>query len=465
MSRTCVFAALTLLAVCATASAEQPLTEDAYEAMWHDWVKEFDMSFSPFEVMGRYKTFKDSVDFIHDHNKNHAETSGYTVGLNEFAHMTNNEFRRFYTGYNAPINKVQNNLEILDETLAPSDVDWVKKNAVTAVKNQGQCGSCWAFSTTGSVEGAHAIKTGKLTSFSEQELVSCASSFGNQGCNGGLMDDGFKYIESKGDVLESTYPYTGKTGTCSKGKTSPSAVGVSGFKDVKANNEKQLQAAVAIGPVSVAIEADQSGFQFYKTGVFGGKCGNKLDHGVLVVGYGSDGGKSYWKVKNSWGASWGEKGYIRLAKDVSSKSGQCGLASQPSYPTIGATPAPGPPTPPTPPTPPSPPAPAGKSYEAPPCSSGEQPVRVQGLSGDFCSPSCSPSSPCPAVPKGVTGEGKCILQTSGSSTPTNCAIVCDPSSNGQCPKGATCQPIQGTGLCTYAEAKDLKNVIDMILSK
>jgi len=281
-------------------------------------------------VAGRYRTFKDNVDFIADHNKNHADALGYTVGINEFADMTNAEFKRTMTGYNA-LQKPKFEEVLFDESAAPASVDWTTKNAVTPVKNQGQCGSCWAFSTTGSVEGVNAIKSGKLESFSEQQLVSCAGKYGNQGCNGGLMDDGFKYIVANGDSLESSYPYTGKTGKCTQSKIKK-AVSITGFSDVKPNNEKQLAAAVAQNPVSVAIEADQSGFQFYKSGVFSGACGTKLDHGVLVVGYGKDGGKSYWKVKNSWGSSWGQKGYILMAKDGKKKQGQCGIAMQPSYP-------------------------------------------------------------------------------------------------------------------------------------
>merc|ERR1719181_2053374 len=239
---------------------------------------------------------------------------------------------------------------ILKSSDNPGSVDWTTKGAVTPVKNQGQCGSCWAFSTTGSTEGANFLKTGKLESFSEQELVDCAQSFGNQGCNGGLMDDGFKYIESKGDVLETTYPYTGKTGKCSSSKTSHPDVKVTGFKDVAEKNEAQLMAAVQKQPVSVAIEADQSGFQFYKTGVFSGTCGTKLDHGVLAVGYGTDGGKKYWKVKNSWAATWGDKGYIRMVRKGSNATatgrkllgggggggagGQCGILMQPSSPVV-----------------------------------------------------------------------------------------------------------------------------------
>merc|ERR1719486_998248 len=264
--------------------------------------------------------------------------------------MTNAEFKRTMTGLNAFQSKSQDNVAVLPSATATS-VDWTTKNAVTPVKNQGQCGSCWAFSTTGSVEGAYALKTGKLESFSEQELVDCAGSFGNQGCNGGLMDDGFKYIESKGDVLEATYPYVGKTGKCSSTKSANPVVKVGGYKDVAAANEDQLKAAVQQQPVSVAIEADQSGFQFYKSGVFSGTCGTNLDHGVLVVGYGTDSGKDYWKIKNSWGTTWGDQGYIRVIKSSKKavnatsgrqllggggggSSGECGLLKQPSYPVI-----------------------------------------------------------------------------------------------------------------------------------
>merc|ERR1711981_927548 len=203
--------------------------------------------------------------------------------------MSSKEFKKVMLTYQAD-RKQANDVVVLDEKAAPSSVDWTTKGAVTPVKNQGQCGSCWAFSTTGSVEGAYQIATGKLLSFSEQELVDCAGSYGNQGCNGGLMDDGFKYIEAKGDALESTYSYTGKTGTCSTSKQSQAAIKagrLTKFTDVTPNSESQMMAAVAQQPVSIAIEADQSGFQFYKSGVFSGTCGTNLDHGVLAVGYGS----------------------------------------------------------------------------------------------------------------------------------------------------------------------------------
>jgi C1A family cysteine protease len=444
-------------------------TDAEYEALWGEFTTAHGKTYSPTELINRFRIFKDNVDFIADHNKNHADAAGYTVGINQFADMTRAEWSRQYLGLNARISRDSSNEKTLSVEDAPASVDWVAKGAVTPVKNQAQCGSCWAFSTTGSVEGRLQIATGKLTSLSEEELVQCAASYGNQGCNGGLMDDGFKYIKARGDASEASYPYTsgaGQTGTCSQSKVSTDGIAagsLTGYTDVPSGSEDQLKAAVAAGPVSVAIEADQSGFQFYKTGVFSGACGTKLDHGVLVVGYGTSSGSDYWQVKNSWGTTWGMQGYIQLARNTGSHGGQCGVAMQASYPIISSHgPAPGPPAPPSPPTPPSPPSPpAGSFYEAPPCQSSEQAVRVQGVSGSFCSPTCSNGS-CPAAPAGSTAQGQCILSTGGSSQPTNCALVCGGASSrkllggggsGGCPTGATCQHIQGTGICTYPAAE------------
>merc|ERR1719399_2695663 len=328
-----ILAAACLVAV-ALSLPERNLSDAEYEGMWQGYVADFKKVYHPAEVMTRFEIFKDNVDFINHHNKNLAVKLGYTVGLNEFADMTNAEFVRKMNGFNArAMPKKDLNVELFDTSNLADSVDWTTKNAVTPVKNQGQCGSCWAFSTTGSTEGAYAIKTGKLKSFSEQELVDCAQAFGNQGCNGGLMDNGFRYIEQKGDALETTYPYTAKTGTCQTSKQAQEAVTVASYKDVAPKNEDQLKAAVNMQPVSIAIEADQSGFQFYKSGVFSGTCGDKLDHGVLLVGYGTDSGKDYWKVKNSWGATWGERGYIRMVRGKN----MCGISLSASYPTGAKT--------------------------------------------------------------------------------------------------------------------------------
>merc|ERR1719440_622474 len=342
-----LLAAACLVAV-ALSLPERNLSDVEYEGMWQGYVADFKKVYHPAEVMTRFEIFKDNVDFINHHNKNLADKLGYTVGLNEFADMTNAEFVRKMNGFNArAMPKKDLNVELFDTSNLADSVDWTTKNAVTPVKNQGQCGSCWAFSTTGSTEGAYAIASGKLVSLSEQMLVSCDHN-GDQGCNGGLMDNAFGWIQQNGGICkESDYPYQGTTGTCTTG-CSP-AVTVSGHHDVPQKDEKALAVAAAIGPVSVAIEADKQAFQFYKSGVFDNAgCGTNLDHGVLVVGYGSMDSKDYWKVKNSWGATWGLNGYILMARGKN----MCGISQSASYPT-GATaatpgPSPGPPPGPSP---------------------------------------------------------------------------------------------------------------------
>jgi C1A family cysteine protease len=274
------------------------------------------------------------MDFVDKTNKANLT---YTVELNFFADLTSAEFKATYLGYKPELRRAKP--QTLGELKAPATypngaLDWTTMGAVTPVKNQGQCGSCWAFSTTGNMEGTIAILHGQLTSLSEQQLVDCSWSYGNLGCSGGLMDNAFKYAEANGLCTEAAYPYTAKDGTCQSSKCSASAyTHLKSYTDVQ-HNENALGASVDIEPVSVAIEADQPAFQMYSSGVFSAPCGQNLDHGVLVVGYGTQGTTPYWKVKNSWGTSWGEAGYILMIRNTD----ECGIANEPSYSTAGSTP-------------------------------------------------------------------------------------------------------------------------------
>lgn len=182
------------------------------------------------------------------------------------------------------------------------------------------------------MEGINQIKTGKLVSLSEQELMDCDVDSGNEGCNGGYMDKAFDFINSNGLTTETDYPYKGTDCTCNKDKERDHVVEISGHEKVPANNEKSLQAAVAEQPVSVAIDAGSYEFQLYSEGIFDGPCGKDLNHGVTAVGYGEEDAKKYWLVKNSWGTEWGEAGYIKISRDSIDKEGTCGIAMEASYP-------------------------------------------------------------------------------------------------------------------------------------
>ncbi|KAG8368415.1 hypothetical protein BUALT_Bualt15G0043100 [Buddleja alternifolia] len=306
----------------------------------------------------RFEIFKDNLRFIDDHN---SVDRPYKVGLNRFADLTNEEYRSMFVGGRLDRKTRLMNRRASDRYAVkagdelPESVDWRKKGAVAPVKDQGQCGSCWAFSTVAAVEGVNQIETGDMIVLSEQELVDCDKSY-NQGCNGGLMDYAFEFIIKNGGLdTEEDYPYRARDGTCDKNRKNAKVVSIDSYEDVPENDEQALKKAVSKQPVSVAIEAGGRAFQLYQSGVFTGLCGTDLDHGVAAVGYGTEDGKDYWIVRNSWGPSWGEEGYIRLERNVANTTtGKCGIAVEPSYPIKTGqnppNPGPSPPTPVKPPT-------------------------------------------------------------------------------------------------------------------
>lgn len=300
----------------------------------------------------RFKVFMENKFKIARHNRRQANgLHSFTLGLNKYADMTPQEFKRVMNGFNLSLRSRQPSVathpavfvetaELLsedDDNKVSRRVDWRQHGFVTPIKDQGHCGSCWAFSSTGALEGHYARKTGDLISLSEQNLVDCSKKYGNMGCEGGLMENAFKYIRDNAGVdTENSYPYEAHDDKC-RFKNITIGASDKGFVVIPSEDERKLTKAVALkGPVSVAIDASQESFHLYKSGVYNEpSCGNQeenLDHGVLVVGYGTDPMHGdYYIVKNSWSETWGEKGYVKMARN---KDNQCGIATSAVYPVV-----------------------------------------------------------------------------------------------------------------------------------
>jgi cathepsin L len=313
------------------------LTEGDEWKHFSNFQERFSKRYETFEeTESRFNIFRSNLRSIILHNLDH--TQNFTMGINQFTDLTAQEFKDQYVGgLKAEVGSYGCKSFSSGASGAPSSIDWRQKGVVNPVRDQGQCGSCWAFATTANAESVWAISSGQLLDLSEEFLVDCASGAGyfNMGCNGGQPDSAFKYMINNGQCTESSYPYkagTTKTaGTCQKCTTAP--VHFSGCYDVASKDQVSLMAAVAKQPVVIAIEADTRYFQSYSSGILDSTaCGTNLDHAVEIVGYGSENGVDYWTVRNSWSSSWGEQGYVRIKKSSSTNDiGICGLSAEPSF--------------------------------------------------------------------------------------------------------------------------------------
>lgn len=340
---------LLFLFMLSASTISQNLRGDSEWTKFTQFQKDFGKNYASLdELEVRYHYFKNTLFTINEHNLDKNQT--FQMSINQFSDLSPEEFQMKYLG-----GFKQSNVTSLSIGAAacskftgtpgkilPNAVDWTTLGKTTAVKDQGYCGSCWSFSAAEAIESAWAIKKGPLLTLSEQQLVDCSKKYGNMGCNGGLMDSAFHYVMDNGLCLESAYPYTsGKStvaGTCQT--TCVPAVTISGCADTTPNNQITLKEAVSMGPVSIAIQADSKIFQSYTSGIITGtSCGQTLDHGVVITGYGTgtpqENNVMYWKVRNSWSASWGESGYVRIERsEKTNDAGTCGVAMQPSFPIV-----------------------------------------------------------------------------------------------------------------------------------
>ncbi|XP_007539926.1 procathepsin L-like [Erinaceus europaeus] len=329
---------LFLAALCLGITSAAPRFNQSLDSQWFHWKAEHKKLYGENEMAWRRELWESNLRMIEQHNWEFQQGKhSFTLGMNSFGDMTNEEFKEAMIGFQSQKHGQTKLFKNVLRAKIPSSVDWRRKGYVTPVKDQGKCGSCWAFSTTGTLEGQMFKKTGKLVSLSEQNLVDCSVSQGNIGCSGGLMNNAYRYIMDNGGLeSEQSYPYEAEEGEC-RYNPKYSVANVTGFVDVPQNEKALMEAVATVGPISVGIDAMHDTFRFYNGGIYyEPNCSSEsLGHAVLVVGYGSEGRgpsrRNYWIVKNSWGKTWGLNGYVKMSKDMDNN---CGIATSASYPTV-----------------------------------------------------------------------------------------------------------------------------------
>ncbi|XP_008779806.3 ervatamin-B-like [Phoenix dactylifera] len=335
MAHQCFVLTLMVLGVWVSGAMARGIADEPMLRSHEQWMAQYGRVYKDAaEKERRFQIFRGNYEYIESINR--AGDRKYKLGLNQFADMTNEEFKASRLGFKPmPTESTTGSFQYANLSDAPDSMDWRTKGAVTAVKNQRSCGCCWAFSSVAAIEAITEIKTGNLVSLSEQQLVDCDTNDGNKGCDGGLMTRAFQYVIDNGGITtEDNYPYKAADGTCDTNRASSSAATISGYETVPANDESSLLQAVANQPVSVGIDGSGPDFQHYSSGIFTGPCDTEMTHAVTAVGYGTaEDGTKYWLVKNSWGTTWGEMGYMRIQRDVGAPEGLCGIAKLASYPT------------------------------------------------------------------------------------------------------------------------------------
>jgi len=320
---------IALLGLCCVSASG--LTDEQSEWLFSAWMKQHNKVYQSTEIVHRYSIWSKNMEFIMNHN---AEESSYRVAMNEFGDLTAAEWKQRRGVDRAGIVRGPTAKAARHRAVAPpTSWDWRQMHAINPIQNQGQCGSCWAFTTGDSVSGLWSIKTGMLFPVSVQEIVDCSGAEGNEGCNGGLMTNAFQWIIDNGGICDwQEYQYTAQTGTCMSANCTNVAT-IKSYQSIAVGDEAALMTAVYGQPVSAAVEADGQSFQFYQSGVLDDPtCGTNIDHGMTVIGWGTDATakKDYWLLRNMWGTAWGENGYMRIVRGKN----MCGVTEAASFPSL-----------------------------------------------------------------------------------------------------------------------------------